>query len=161
MSKTPLTKDIEKSVLKYMYKMSCFSCNEVGIVVKVKKPSKYNPNYLVDKYETEIVDVMTYDQNRDIFKTVEIKISKSDFNSKAKLSFVGNYNYLAMPKELYEQVKNDIPKGVGVLINNGGWYCQCVVKPKKQELKYPKEKLLISMTKSLSREFYKKIFSKE
>lgn len=34
------------------HKMNCFNCLEVGIVFKVKKSSKYNPNYLVDGYDT-------------------------------------------------------------------------------------------------------------
>jgi hypothetical protein len=158
MAKSELTKKIELATLRYVYKMSNFSCNEVGIVNKVKKPSKYNQDYLVDKYDTEIVDVMTYDQNKDIFRCYEIKISKSDFKSKNKVSFVGNYNYYVIPVELFKEIKDNIPKNIGVLVYRGYSSLDCIISPKKQELQYPKDKLLISMVKSLNRVFYDKVW---
>lgn len=151
MAKTDLTKQIEQFLMRNNHKMNCFNCLEVGIVFKVKKPSKYNPNYLVDRYDTEICDFMQYDQSKDVFRCYEIKISKQDFYSKCKKTFVGNYNYYAMPKELYEEVKHDIPDYVGVVDKLGF----CIKKPKKVDLKVEKEKLLVSMLKSLNRENYK------
>lgn len=50
---------------------------------------------------------------------VEIKITKSDFKSKHGHNFCGNCNYYAMPKELYPEVKDLIPEGVGVLLFYG------------------------------------------
>ena len=98
---------------------------------------------------------MQYDQSKDIFRCYEIKVSKQDFYSKCKKTFVGNYNYYAMPKELYEEVKQDIPDYVGVVDKLGF----CLKKAKKVELKVDKEKLLISMLKSLNRENYKFFYS--
>ena len=134
--------------------MNTFCCLEVGIVFKVKRPHKRYPNYLVTRHQTEICDFMTYEQNKDVFRCFEIKVSKSDFHSKAKKTFVGNYNYYVMPKDLYEQVKGEIPKDIGVLDE----YCNCIKKPKKRELVYEKEKLLVSMLKSLNRENYKRFY---
>lgn len=151
MAKSELTKKIEHWLMRRNYKMNYFSCLEVGIVNKVKKPSKYNPDYLVDKLDIEICDFMTYEQDKDIFRCYEIKVSKKDFYSKCKITFVGNYNYYAMPKELYEEVKNDIPDYVGV-VDEFGFNLK---KPKKVDLKVDKEKLLVSMLKSLNRENYK------
>ncbi|MBS7020385.1 MAG: hypothetical protein KH135_00730, partial [Firmicutes bacterium] len=105
-------------------------------------------------HEIEICDFMQYDQSKDIFRCYEIKVTKQDFYSKAKKTFVGNYNYYAMPKELYEEVKQDIPDYVGVVDT----YCNCLKRPKKVELKVDKEKLLISMVKSLNRENYKHFY---
>lgn len=156
MPKTDLTKKIEKHLMMKNNKMNNFNCLEVGIVFKVKKPSKYNPNYLVDRYDTEICDFMQYDQNKDIFRCYEIKVSKQDFYSKCKKTFVGNYNYYAMPEELYIEVMYDIPDHIGVLNEYG----HCLKKPKKVELKIDKEKLLISMIKSLNRENYKYFYEK-
>lgn len=149
--KKQLTTDIEERLMMKNHKMNCFNCLEVGIVNKVMKPSKYNPDYLVKKFETEICDFMQYDQSKDIFRCYEIKISKQDFHSKCKKTFVGNYNYYVMPKELYLEVKDEIPDYVGVLDDR----IICLKKPKKVDLKVQKEKLLISMLKSLDRENYK------
>lgn len=46
----------------------------------------------------------------------EIKISKSDFKSKHGHNFVGNVNYYVMPKALYEEVKDQIPDDIGVIL---------------------------------------------
>ena len=136
--------------------MNTFNCLEVGIVFKTKKPSRYSQNYLVNSYDTEICDFMSYEQDKDIFRCYEIKVSKSDFNSKCKKTFIGNYNYYAMPKELYHEVKQDIDDYVGVVDVNG----YCLKRAKKVGLKIEKEKLLVSMIKSLNRENYKHFYKK-
>lgn len=156
MAKTDLTKQIEKFLMGHNYKMNCFNCLEVGIVFKVKRPHERFPEHIVTRYETEICDFMSYEQDKDIFRCYEIKVSKQDFYSKCKKTFVGNYNYYAMPKELYEEVKQDIPDYVGVVDKLGF----CLKKPKKVELKVDKEKLLVSMIKSLNRENYKHFYEK-
>lgn len=113
--------------------MGTFGCFEVTI--------GFNGN--------ERVDYMTYD-TKGIWRCYEIKVSKSDFNSKAKKSFVGHYNYYVMTSELYNNVKNEIPNHIGVYI--GDW---CKKKPKKQELQVDEQILKDSMIRSLSREYDK------
>ena len=134
--------------------MNTFCCLEVGIVFRKKVPRKEYPEYYIIKYDTEICDFMVYEQDKDIFRCFEIKISKSDFHSRAKKTFVGNYNYYVMPKDLYKEVKDEIPNEIGVLDE----YCNCLKRPKKVLLTYDKEKLLISMLKSLNRENYKHFY---
>lgn len=136
------------------HKMNTFCCLEVGIVDKIRVPIPNYPQYTRLKHITEICDFMVYEQNKDIFRCFEIKISKQDFYSKAKKTFVGNYNYYAMPKDLYEQVKNDIPKEVGVVDQYGN----SLKRARKVNLKVSKTKLLISMIKSLNRENYKNFY---
>lgn len=46
----------------------------------------------------------------------EIKITKEDFYSVHGHNFVGNCNYYVMPKEVYQQVKQDIPEDIGVIV---------------------------------------------
>ncbi|EIT85932.1 hypothetical protein A374_08854 [Fictibacillus macauensis ZFHKF-1] len=92
---------------------------------------------------------MTYD-TKGVWRCYEIKVSKSDFYSKAKKTFVGHLNYFVLTKELYEIVKDDIPKHIGVYI--GGI---CVKKAKKQELHVDEEILKNSLVRSLSREVNK------
>ena len=71
---------------------------------------------------------MTYD-TKGIFRYYEIKVSKADFHSPAAKSFVGHYNYYVLTRELYDQVKEEIPDWIGVYIGS----C-CVKKVKKQDL---------------------------
>lgn len=76
-----------------------------------------------DSHGKEIVDFLSYDPKKDIFKCYEIKVTMSDFHSKAAKSWYGNYNYLVLSRDLY--LKQDImdwiteiPAGVGIIIIN-------------------------------------------
>ena len=97
----------------------------------------------------ERVDYITYDTNG-IWRCYEVKVSKADFYSKCKKTFIGHYNYYVMPKVLYEEVKQDIPNEIGV-------YCgeQLIKRAKKQSLKVDEKILKDSMIRSLAREFQK------
>lgn len=59
-----------------------------------------------------------------------------------------------MPEELYEKVKDDIPKHIGVDTGE-----KCIKRPKKQELKVDEQILKNSLIRSLSREVDKQILS--
>lgn len=137
MAKTELTKELEKSIYGATIKMGVFGCFEVTIGFQ----------------GNERVDYMTMD-TKNIFRCYEIKISKSDFHSKCKNTFVGHYNYYVMPKELYEEVKEEIPKEIGVYVIKG-FYAYVIKNPRKQNLKVDEQVLKDSMIRSLSREFDK------
>ena len=66
-------------------------------------------------YGDEIVDCINYTCNREI-SCFEIKQSVSDFWSKNAVTFIGNKNYYVMPYGLYEKVKDEIPKEIGVYV---------------------------------------------
>ena len=53
------------------------------------------------------------------WRCFELKVSKGDFRSPAKLSFVGHYNYFVLPEALYQKVAEEIPEHVGVLVYHG------------------------------------------
>ena len=141
MAKTQLTIDIEKALWNYTSKMGVFGCFEVTI----------------GWYGKERVDYMTYD-TKDIWRCYEIKVSKSDFHSKAKKTFVGHFNYFVMPTELYEEVKDEIPKHIGVLVY-GGYILTLVKRPKKQELMVDEQVMKNSLIRSLYRESEKVVTS--
>lgn len=130
MAKTELTLELEDSIYKETSKMGVFGCFEVTI----------------GWFGNERVDYLTYD-TKGIWRCYEIKVSKADFHSKAKKTFIGNYNYFVMTNELYEEVKQEIPAHIGV-------YCGRNLKkrPKKQELGVDEQILKNSMIRSLSRE---------
>ena len=100
--KTKLTKNLESTLYQY--------CLEQGsyVVEEVSMPDKKG-----------IVDTLSYQQLTDgkiEWRCYELKVTKADFHSKAKLSFIGNYNYFVLPQKLFEEVQNEIPTHIGVLI---------------------------------------------
>lgn len=130
MGKTNLTQSIEKSLWRATNKMGVFGCFEVTI--------GFGGN--------ERVDYLTYD-TKGIWRCYEIKTSKQDFYSNAAKTFIGHYNYFVMPEDLYEEVKKDIPKHIGV--HNGSWV---IKNPKKQDLEIDEQILKDSLIRSLHRE---------
>lgn len=100
--KTPLTIEMETSLYQY--------CIEQGgiVVEEVTMPDDHG-----------IVDTLScltkFDGTRE-WRCYELKVSKADFRSTAKLSFVGNYNYFVLLQTLFDEVKAEIPTGIGVLV---------------------------------------------
>ena len=144
MAKTNETKDIEARIIKFAQDKNMFVCPEVTI-------GWYHKGM-------ERVDFLSYD-TKDVFKCYEVKVSKSDFYSKCKNTFVGNYNYYVMPLDLYNIVKQDIPKHVGVYIpNSRSIRCSPAlisVKKARKQLITNKQVLKNSMIRSLYREAQK------
>lgn len=89
----------------------------------------------------------------------EIKVSKQDFYSKSKWTFVGHYNYFIMPRELYDVVKKDIPDNVGVYIasydnkNSMSFYSK--KRAKRTKLKTSESTIVHEYIRSLYREHLK------
>lgn len=144
------TKEIEFAIFKRLKKLGTYLSFEVAM------PSTK------EKYaHRERVDLLSYDTSG-IWRFYEIKCSVSDFRSKCKKTFFGNYNYFVLPEGLYEKVKQEIPPEIGVYIVKdltNCYKCECVKKAKKKELtKFTSEQLIFSMMQSLSREFDKNKF---
>lgn len=110
--KTDETVALEKAIRRATRKNGVFGCYEVTIGF----------------FGKERVDYMTYD-TKGIFRCYEIKVSKADFHSGAAKSFVGHYNYYVLTKELYNQVKEEIPDHIGCYIGD-----YCCKRAKKQDL---------------------------
>jgi hypothetical protein len=141
MAKSELTKQLEQAIYLSTVQMGVYGCFEVSI------------GWSCD----ERVDYMTYNTKGE-FRCYEIKVSKADFRSKSKHSFVGHFGYYAMPTELYKQVQDEIPKGIGVYVHDGRFF-SCVKKPKRTGPTI--EPLLLSgfMIRALSRECEKQLKS--
>lgn len=144
MGKSELTLEIENQAMKQFSKMGVFMCPECSFQrAWIKdKPANVslqefhtNPRFtqIIGKHvRTEIVDILELNSQKD-WVCYEIKISKSDFHSEAIKSFVGNYNYYLMTEELYNKVKNEIPKEIGVYTYKNK-YLTLVKKSRKQKL---------------------------
>ncbi len=133
MAKTDLTLQLEKEIWLSTNKQGVFGCFEVTI----------------GWFGEERVDYLTYD-TKGIWRCYEIKVSKSDFHSKAHNTFIGHFNYYVMPQELFEQVKDEIPSQIGVYINGN-----CIKRAKKQVLQIDEQILKGSLIRSLHREYEK------
>lgn len=136
-AKTESTLKMERDIWTLTNKQGTFCCFEVTI----------------GWYGKERVDYLTYD-TKGIWRFYEIKTSKSDFNSKAHNTFLGHFNYYVMPKELYDQVKDEIPSDIGVYVSWGS-----VKKAKRRKLGVDEQILKDSMIRSLYREVEKSIKS--
>lgn len=132
MSRKEITEYLTNNIYIGTRRMGLFGCFEVTIGLGGK----------------ERVDYMTYD-SKGIFRCYEVKSSKEDFYSDAKWSFVGHYNYFVLTKEVFEQVKHDIPDGVGAYIYGS------IRKRAKKNNDVDVESLKTSMIRSLYREFEK------
>lgn len=94
--KTPLTLDLEKTLYAYWEEQGATAVEEVTM-----------PD------NAGIVDTLVR-QNDGIWRCFELKVTKADFHSSAKLSFIGNYNYFVLPATLYSKVQAEIPVHIGV-----------------------------------------------
>lgn len=109
------------------------------------------------------VDCISID-TRNCIRCFEIKVTKSDFHSKHGHNFVGNLNYYVMPYSLYKQVKDEIPKEIGVLCPNNSKFEQSTdlyieKKAKKLECMQSVEDIKLYIIRSLFREYEKSIYS--
>lgn len=137
MSKTPETLALERAL--FNYTSGQFGCDEVTI----------------GPAGCERVDYITWDFDG-TWRCYEIKVSKADFHSKARKTFIGHLNYYVMPKALYESVKADIPEHVGVLVPSGGIPDNPLISAKKavrQPLKADEKTLIASLMRSLFRTY--------
>lgn len=99
--KTALTLDLEKTLFAYWQELG------VPVVEEVTMPQAAG-----------IVDSLARQVNADgtiTWRCFELKVTKADFHSGAKWSFVGDYNYFVLPARLYPQVADAIPAGIGVM----------------------------------------------
>lgn len=103
-----------------------------------------------DRKKKELVDFLSYDARKNIFRCYEIKVSMQDFRSNAAMSWYGNYNYLVLAKGLYQKQslrewKKQIPDHVGIIVIDPDTKCnlQSVVKrPKYIEISEEQKDML-------------------
>ena len=92
------------------------------------------------------------------FYCYEVKSSVADFHSKNGHNFIGDWNYYVMPKEVFDEIKKEIPYGVGVLVPSGrchfgSWYdLKSIKKAKRMNRKKPISEMLLMMFRSAARD---------
>lgn len=152
--KTPLTLDLEKTLYAYWEDQGAVAVEEVTMP---------EDRGIVDTLVMQPGDPLTW-------RCFELKVTKSDFHSSAKLSFVGDYNYFVLPLSLYRQVAAEIPAGIGVMTYQP--FDPAAIKaatvpitvpgqltisrpPRRQPLQVPEAALLTHFIASLNREVQK------
>lgn len=100
--KTSLTLEMEETLYAY--------CREKGeaVVEEVGMPDDLG---IVDTLSLKIKPDQQFE-----WRCFELKVTKADFHSSAKLSFIGHYNYFVLPDFLYPKVASEIPDEIGVLL---------------------------------------------
>ncbi|PMR36503.1 hypothetical protein C1I05_15410, partial [Listeria monocytogenes] len=98
MSKTSDTRRLEEALWKAHAKQGTFGAFEVTI----------------GWFGKEIVDFIAYKTTGE-FLCYEIKVSLSDFKSKANLSFHGDFNYYVIPTHLLEVLRDHTAKSFNSL----------------------------------------------
>lgn len=148
MAKTQLTKNVEKFLWDQYIKnkMGVYGCFEVTIG---DRDTWHGGGF-------DRVDFMTYDSKGE-FRCYEIKVSKADFNSSAKKSFYGDFNYFVLPQRLYNELGgkdyfNQYKyRDIGILVY--GREHPCVKQPKRQSVAFnTRADLMESMLRSMFRE---------
>lgn len=145
MSKTTLTKKIEKELCNFLMSKGKYPCLEVTAGIGWSEDGR--------------VDVMAIDTKYNIY-CYEIKVTKSDFLSSAKKTFVGNYNYFVIPNTLLETILpyiNDDYKNIGIITyneeKNSIHFYKNVRKQKIDNTKT--NEYMLSMVRSCAREILK------
>ena len=144
--KTALTLEMEEALYYY--------CRENGEIV-VEEVTMPEDQGIVDTLGCRLDNEQQFE-----WRCYELKVSKADFRSKAKLSFVGHYNYFVLPEALYLSIKEEIPEQIGVLVYHQylaekhelPGYFTVAVKAKRQALQVNEEALLFRLIASQARE---------
>ena len=147
--KTLETENLEQRLMTRYFKAGSHIAFEVDLrgamhSTIVKDQTSHNPKN-IELENPGIADAVQVD-NYGVVTCFELKVTKSDFHSDAKLSFIGNKNYYVMPEKLYEQVKSEIPTGIGVLVPLYKSDLKCVKPAKSKEMVFDKEAVLIAIT---------------
>lgn len=118
MAKSKLTKEIELNFVEYLYDVR-YELAIIECAIGARK--KYGIVDVLSYHGKRISNGRGRPRTREVtWRCYEIKTSKADFYSPHKWTFVGDYNYFVVPEFLYDEIKKDIPKGIGCYIYTGG-----------------------------------------
>ena len=136
--KSDKTYEMEEIITLATWKLGRCGCAEVGLG------------------DEGIVDYISIELGGErIVRCYELKITKSDFLSDAKKTFIGEYNFYVIPSALWMSVKNYIEPGIG---------CWCIEpdgtavrkkSAKRRECKLPKGYITLRIMQCLERDHMK------
>jgi len=117
LAKSDLTKEIELRFVEYLYDVKYeLAITECALGFR----KRYGIVDILSYHGKSIANGRGKPRTREVtWRCYEIKVSKQDFYSKHKWTFVGDYNYFVVPEALYEEIKKDIPTGIGCYTYDG------------------------------------------
>lgn len=139
-SKSQKTYWMEEIITLATWKVGQIGCAEVGLG------------------DEGIVDYITQELGGDrTIRCYELKITKSDFLSDAKKTFIGDYNFYVIPSELWMDVRGYIEDGVGCWIVEPDGNVVKKKTARKMECKLNRSYVLARIVQALEREHMKYI----
>lgn len=122
------------------------------ITIATARPNRIGcPEVWLDDYG--IVDFVSMDiDGPKTVRCFELKISKSDFLSDAKKTFIGDYNYYVLPTELWGSVRNLIEPGIGVWLVDKRGHTEVKKKAKRMQCQMPRARIMGKILRALNRE---------
>ena len=131
LSKSKLTKEIELRFVEYLYDVK-YELAIVECALGFRK--RYGIVDVLSYHGKSVANGKGNPRTREVtWRCYEIKVSKQDFYSKHKWTFVGDYNYFVMPEKLYKEVSQDIPDGIGCYVYDGTKYGFKIIKKSKKK----------------------------
>lgn len=155
MSKRPeITKELSIALEKYLNPK-----NDTRIYIAKEVTFDYGTNHAtrVDYMRFKPLNNTVSGIEKGDFYCYEIKSSVEDFHSGHGLNFIGDYNYLVMPQEVYASVSKEIPYYVGVFVPIGNYKLTMVKKPRRRDREKPLSEMIFMMFRSAARDRYKYI----
>ena len=140
MTKSHRTYELEEIITLATARPNRIGCPEVGL----------------DDYG--IVDYISMDlSGAQTVRCYEIKISKSDFLSDNKKTFIGDFNYYVLPTELYYDVKNLVEDGIGIWLVDKKGRIECKRQATRMECSLNRKRIMGKILRALNRENLKHV----
>jgi hypothetical protein len=152
--KTPATLIIENALHNHLKRIGLFGVPEVGFDGDfLNWAGQYYKGRKVEKLG--IVDYITLDTNC-IVRCYEIKVTLADFHSKARATFIGQYNYYVVPTSLAAKIEPEVSRKIGIITVDNRSNVKFFRKPTRQELAAPIDKIKEAMFRAACREVSKR-----
>lgn len=135
MTKSHRTYELEEIITLATARPNRIGCAEVGL----------------DDYG--IVDYISMDlSGAQTVRCYELKISKSDFLSDNKKTFIGDFNYYVLPTELYYEVRNLVEDGIGIWLVDKKGHIECKQQATRMECVMSRKRIMGKILRALNRE---------
>lgn len=133
--KSDKTYQLEETIALATWKLGQIGCPEVGLG------------------EEGIIDYITMEMTGErLVCCYELKITKDDFLSDAKKTFIGDYNYYVIPTALWNSVRGHIAPGIGCWCMDNRGQATCMLEAERRECSLDRSYVAMRIIHGLRRE---------
>lgn len=140
MTKSQRTYELEEVITLATARSDRIGCPEVGL----------DDFGIVDYISMDIGGAKTV-------RCYELKVSKSDFLSDNKKTFIGDFNYYVLPTEIYHEVKNYVEDGIGIWLVDKHGRIECKRQASRMTCQMPRKRIMGKILRALNRENLKHV----